>query len=147
MLATAFVGNGQFKQNRLKQTRLFANLNRKELEALAEATTEVTVADGTVIACEGHSGHEAFVILEGTVDFSIDGQKVGTAGPNELVGELSLLLHEPRRASVTATSELRILVIEHGHFDDLLERVPSMARSLLASLAQRLRDTDALLHH
>jgi CRP/FNR family transcriptional regulator, cyclic AMP receptor protein len=133
------------KHDRLKNTKLFADLDKRELNALAEATTELTLNAGTVLATEGHAGHDAFVILEGTVDISINGTHVGQAGRDEIVGEMSLLLHEPRRATVVAATEVEVLVIEPGRFEALLDTVPSISRQLLKSVARRLRDTDALL--
>ena len=135
------------KQDRLKKTKLFGGLDRKELDALSEATTELSVEANTMLAREGHTGHEAFVILEGTVDILIDGNKVNSVGPNEIIGELALLLHEPRQASLRAATQVRLLVIEPGRFDILLDRIPSIARQLLVSLARRLSDADALLRH
>ena len=133
------------KIDRLKNTRLFGELDKKELEALGEATTELSLEAGSVLATEGHAGHDAFVIVEGTVDITIDGKKVAEAGHDEIVGEMSLLLHEPRRATVTAATDVVVLVIEPGRFDQLLDKVPSITRQLLKSVARRLRDTDELL--
>ena len=135
------------KQDRLKSTKLFAALDRKELELVAEITTELTVPAGTVLAREGHQGHDAFVIVDGTVDITIGGMKVNSAGPGELVGEMALLLREQRQATVTAATPVDLLVIEPGHFDNLLDRVPSVSRQLVVSLAQRLRDTDQAFKH
>ncbi len=135
------------KQDRLKATKLFADLDKKEVELVSEITTEITVPAGTVLAREGHAGHEAFVIEEGTVDISIGGTKVNTAGPGELVGELALLLHDERQATVTAATDLKILVIEPGRFQQLLDSVPSVSRQLVVSLAKRLRETDRHLKH
>jgi CRP-like cAMP-binding protein len=135
------------KQDRLKATKLFADLDRKEVELVSEITTEVTVPAGTVLAREGHAGHEAFVIEEGTVDISVGGIKVTTAGPGELVGELALLLHDERQATVTAATDLKLLVIEPGRFQQLLDSVPSVSRQLVVSLAKRLRETDRQLRH
>ena len=135
------------KQERLKATKLFATLDRKELELVAEITTELTVPAGTVLAREGHAGHDAFVIVEGSVDISIEGTKVGSAGPGELVGEMALLLREQRQATLTAATEVDVLVIEPGHFDSLLERVPAVARQLVMSLARRLYDADQAFKH
>lgn len=135
------------KQERLKSTRLFAGLDRKELELVAEITTEVTVPAGTVLAREGHAGHDAFVIVSGNVDISVGGHKVGTAGAGEMVGELALILRDERQATVTAADEVDIMVIEPGHFHQLLDSVPSVTRSLVETLARRLRDTDEQLRH
>jgi CRP/FNR family transcriptional regulator len=135
------------KQERLKSTKLFSGLDRKELELVAGITTEVNVAAGTVLAREGHAGHDAFVIVSGTVDVSVGGTKVGSAGAGELVGEMALLLRDERQATITAATDLDVMVIEPGHFDQLLEQVPSVARALVVSLARRLRDADDQLRH
>ena len=135
------------KQERLKSTKLFADLDRKELELVAEITTEVTVPAGTVLAREGHAGHDAFVIVSGSVDISVGGNRVGSLGPGELVGEMALLLHEERQATVTATEELDVMVIEPRRFGQLLDEVPSVSRTLVVSLARRLRDADKQLRH
>ena len=60
------------KQDRLKATKLFAALDRKELELVAEITTELNVPSGTVLAREGHQGHDAFVIVAGNGRLHID---------------------------------------------------------------------------
>ena len=135
------------KHDLLLSTKLFAGLDRKSLAHIAEATTELTIPAGTVMARAGDSARDAWVILDGTVDVSIDGEVVATLGKDEIVGELSLLLHEPRQASVTAATEVRLLVIEPGRFDALLDEVPAISRHLVVALARRLRDADRRLHH
>ena len=71
-----------------------------------------------------------------------NGKKVATLGPGSVVGELSLLDHGPRTATVTTDSDTTVLVIEQRHFLGVLEDVPSLARKLLATLAGRVREFD-----
>jgi len=134
------------KIDRLKKASLFANLTPKELELVAEITTEVALRPGQVLAREGHAGHEAFVILDGTADISVGGQKVASAGPGEIVGELALLLHDERQATVVAATDMDVMVIEPGRFQSLMEDVPRLSKEIALSLARRLRATDKLLH-
>jgi CRP-like cAMP-binding protein len=137
---------GDAKLDYLRETSLFSTLDRKDLALVAEITTEVQVPAGTVLVHEGHIGHDAFVVVEGTVAVSIGGQQVATLGPGEMVGELSLLLREVRQATVTAATDVNLLVIEPNHFDELLDRVPAICRQLVVSLARRLRDADQKLY-
>jgi CRP-like cAMP-binding protein len=132
------------KLDRLHRTALFSGLDRHALEAVAEHTTEMQFPAGTVLGRQGQSGHEAFVVVSGTLAVSIDGRDVATIGPGEIAGELSLLLREPRQATLTAQTEVDVLVIEPGGFHLVLEQ-PSVARTVALSLARRLRDTDAAL--
>jgi CRP/FNR family transcriptional regulator, cyclic AMP receptor protein len=63
-------------------------------------------------------------------------------GPGAMVGELSLLDHGPRTATVTTNSACTLLVIDQRHFAAVLADVPTLSRKLLASLASRIRDLD-----
>lgn len=131
------------KVDLLRRVDLLAALTDDELEHVAQITTELRLKSGTVLAREGLAGHECFIIVEGTADISIKGDKVASAGPGEIVGELSLILHDERTATVTASSDMDVLVIEPGRFDVLLEKVPSIARRMLKMLAMRLKVADA----
>ena len=71
-----------------------------------------------------------------------NGKKVATLGPGSVVGELSLLDHGPRTATVTADTDTTVLVIEQRYFLGVLEAVPSISRKLLAALAGRVREFD-----
>jgi CRP-like cAMP-binding protein len=137
---------GDEKLDRLRKTRLFEGLDRHGLEAVAETTTEMQFPAGTVLAREGAAGHEAFVVVEGTLGVSIHGEQVATIGPGELAGELALLLREPRQATLTALTDVDLMVIEPGRFHTVLDQ-PAVARGLVLALARRLRDADAALRH
>ncbi|MFM7534420.1 MAG: cyclic nucleotide-binding domain-containing protein [Acidimicrobiales bacterium] len=134
------------KLERLTSTALFAGLDRHGLEAVAETTTEMQFPAGTVLAREGSQGHEAFVVVSGSITVSISGDQVGTIGAGEVAGELALLLREPRQATLTAATDVDLLVIEPGRFHTLLEQ-PSIARALVTALARRLSNADKALRH
>jgi CRP-like cAMP-binding protein len=59
-----------------------------------------------------------------------------------MVGELSLLDHGPRTATVTCETDCRLFLISQRQFMAVLDQVPAMAHKLLASLAGRIRDLD-----
>jgi CRP-like cAMP-binding protein len=101
---------------------------------------------GAVLAREGSPGHEAFVVVSGSISVTISGDEVGTIGAGEVAGELALLLREPRQATLTAATDVDLLVIEPGRFHTLLEQ-PSIARALVTALARRLSSADKALRH
>lgn len=133
------------KNERLAAVPLFSHLGRRELDRVGEVVTEVRVKEGTVLGREGHHSSQAFVIVSGTASITIDGRKVATVGPGELVGEMGLLDGGPRVATITADEEMDVYVIEPGGFSPLLDE-PSISKALVKSLAQRLRKADQLLH-
>ena len=126
----------------LRNVPLFSSCSTKELQTIAKATDELTVPAGHVLTDQGQMGREAFVIVDGSATVKRNGKKVATLGPGAVVGELSLLDHGPRTATVTTDSETTVLVIEQRHFLGVLESVPALARKLLATLAARVREFD-----
>ena len=93
----------------LKDVPLFAGCTRRELEVVAGSVKEVRHAQGRVIAAEGDTGIGFFLITEGTASVSVGGKPRGKLGPGDFFGEISLLDHGPRTATVTATSPIRML--------------------------------------
>ena len=126
----------------LRNVPLFNSCSTKELQTIAKATDELTIPAGHVLTDQGQMGREAFIIVEGSATVKRNGKKVTTLGPGNVVGELSLLDHGPRTATVTTDSDSTVLVIEQRHFLGVLEAVPSLARKMLATLAGRVRDFD-----
>jgi CRP/FNR family cyclic AMP-dependent transcriptional regulator len=126
----------------LRNVPLFNSCSHKDLERIARAADEVTVPAGYVLTDQGQTGREAFVILEGTATVRRNGKKVATVGPGTVVGELSLLDHGPRTATVTTDTETTVLVVDQRHFMAVIDAVPALAHKLLATLAGRVRDLD-----
>jgi CRP/FNR family transcriptional regulator, cyclic AMP receptor protein len=118
---------------------LFAELTPDGRRAVADLAVEVDFGAGRVIARHGEVGTGFFVIETGAVEVIQDGQVVDRLGPGEFFGELSLLDHEPRTASVVASAATRCLALAAWDFEQLLEREPRFALAILRVVARRLR--------
>ena len=110
---------------------------------MARASDQVELAEGRVLCEQGSIGREAFIILEGSAEVKRNGRKVATFGPGDCFGELALLDHGPRTATVTASTPLKVLVIGAREFAGILDEVPPIAHKLLKALASRIRELDA----
>jgi CRP/FNR family transcriptional regulator, cyclic AMP receptor protein len=124
---------------------LLSGCSQRELQRVAKAADEVEIAEGTTIIEQDKLAREAFVIVSGTAEVRRDGVKVAVVGPGECVGELALLDHQPRTASVVALEPMNLLVISSQAFTALLDDAPTMTRKLLQNLASRLRELDSRL--
>ena len=131
------------KLEHLSKVRLFSGLNKKELERVAKASDETRAKPGQVLTTEGKPGHEFFLILEGQAKVSRDGNDLATLGPGQYFGELSLLGGGPRTATVTADSDMELLVVGQREFSGVLDEIPGVAHKLLTTMAARLREADA----
>ena len=126
----------------LRNVPLFAGCTSKELERIARSGDEIKMTAGSLLVDQGQTGREAFVVLDGTVTVKRNGRKVATLGPGAIVGELSLLDHGPRTATVVCETDCTLFVISQRHFLAVLDDVPTIAHKLLAALAGRIRELD-----
>jgi CRP-like cAMP-binding protein len=123
----------------LAKVPLFSDCSKRELQLISRAAKEVHRKAGTVLAKEGDAGVGLFLILEGTAEVTIGGRRRTTLGPGDFFGEVALLDGGPRTATVTATSDMSLLVLSEWVFRGLLHQHPSIAMKTLSTLAGRLR--------
>src|SRR3954453_11722512 len=116
---------------------LFASCSKRDLQKIAKASNEITIAEGQKMVDQGELGREAFVILEGKAAVKRNGRKFATLGPGDTVGELSLLDKGPRTATVVAETPIKALVLTSREFTGLLDEVPGLAHKVMAALATK----------
>ncbi|CAN5524578.1 N/A [soil metagenome] len=130
----------------LGEIPLFSALSKRDLQRIAKASNEITREAGAQLVDQGDAGREAFVIIEGTATVKRNNRKVGTLGPGDAIGELSLLDHGPRTATVTADTPMTLLVLSAREFSGVIEEVPGLAHKLMIELAKRVRDLDRQIY-
>jgi CRP-like cAMP-binding protein len=127
------------KVDALAKAPLFAALSRQELGELAKATEDLEVDEGKVLTREGDLGREFFVIVDGDVSVTQDGNEIRRLGPGDFFGEIALIYDNARRtATVTAASPLRFFVLTRQSFRSLLEHQPEIEEKVMAALEERL---------
>jgi CRP-like cAMP-binding protein len=127
----------------LKRVPLFAELDGKQLKKLAARFRERTVGPGTRVTTEGEmSGVGFFVVGDGEAAVSVGGNEVKTLGPGDHFGELALVSERERTATVTATTELRLLEIPFWDFRDFAHANPDVTWRLLQHVVALLDPND-----
>jgi len=129
------------KADALARCPFFEGLSRGELLELAKVTEDMEVEAGKVLTREGQSGSEFFVIVDGEVSVTKDGQEIRTLGPGDFFGEIALLEDTPRTATVVAKTPLRFFVLTRQSFRSMLAHQPELERKVLAALEERVRAT------
>ena len=129
------------KRKRLESLELFKHCTAADLDALAGITEDRTLPAGHVLCDQGRVGRECYIVVSGQADVTISGRHVAAIGPGETVGEMGLLDHLPRLATVTATTPMEVYVIEGNRFDQVLQS-SGVARALLVLLSRRIRDLE-----
>jgi MFS family permease len=114
----------------LRRLALFRPLAPATLDHLASSLIAVRATDGDEIIRQGESGDRFYVIANGEVDFTSDGQHVGTLGEGDYFGEIALLRDVPRTATVTAKGDVELYALER---DEFLGAVTGHAESVEAA--------------
>ena len=127
------------KVDALAKAPLFSALSKQELGELAKATEDLEVEEGKTLTREGDLGREFFVIVDGDVSVTQDGNEIRRLGPGDFFGEIALIYDNARRtATVTAASPLRFFVLTRQSFRSLLEHQPEIEEKVMAALEERL---------
>jgi CRP-like cAMP-binding protein len=123
----------------LRKVPLFAACDDKQLAFIASQVEEMDFPAGRVLCRQGDSGGEFFVILTGTAEVRRDAVRLRQLGPGDFFGEIALLDHGPRTATVVATSALRCLVLGQTQFRSVLAQNVAIAVAVLDALGRRIR--------
>ena len=117
---------------------LFATCSKKELRMIANLADQVEWPEGKTVIQEGRPGSEFFLLIEGAVSVSRDGEWLRELTAGEWVGEIALISNVPRTATVVTTSPVQALVLTRGGFSQLVADNPSIAAKVLALLGERV---------
>ncbi|HEU6446094.1 MAG TPA: cyclic nucleotide-binding domain-containing protein [Gaiellaceae bacterium] len=120
----------------LKEVPLFSDLDKRELEQVAQSMKRRQFSAGQEIAREGESGVGFFVIEDGNAKVSVHGDERRRLGPGDYFGEIALIAQGARTATVTAESELTALGMTFWDFRPLVEGNASIAWKLLQAFAK-----------
>lgn len=126
---------------------LFAELGKAELQRVGALADVIDLPAGRTLMDEGETGLEAMVIVEGRVDVTQGGVVIAERGPGDIIGEMALLSHRPRSATVTLLTDCRLLVVGRREFDALMTEMPSVRNQVMECLAHRLMDSGGTAGH
>src|SRR5262245_2957334 len=120
------------------------NQDPRKFGLFRNASKTIVHPPGTIIFQEGEVGHSMFAIKRGRVAIKVDGNTVDTLADGEIFGEMALLDHAPRTASVLTLEETELVEIDEPQFYILVRQNPHFALQLMQLLSERLRRADAL---
>lgn len=121
----------------LKDVPFFGGLSKRELATVAQLTDEVDVEAGRVLVREGDSGHEFFVIIDGTAEVLRNDAPIAELGPGEFFGEMALLDEDRRTATVRAISAMKVLVMTRKGFRDVDRSMPQLHAAVVDAIKER----------
>lgn len=102
--------------------------------------------DGETLFAAGEPSDSAYIVQSGRVDLFRQGGAgpvlIGSATADDLIGEMGLLDNSPRDLTARASGAVVVKVLPRREFLRRIEEDPATAMTVMAKLAQRLRETD-----
>jgi CRP-like cAMP-binding protein len=126
----------------LEQVPLFRGLSRRHLGRLAGVAVHQHCIAGQALVQAGAPGDAFYVVLDGEASVDVPAGPI-PLGAGSFFGEMAILDGAPRSATVTAVTDISLLVIPRDRFVGVLESEPTVALAILATLAERLRAAQA----
>ncbi len=135
------LGAGPEGTAHLRRVPWFAACTEEQLNEVALVAERLHVLADEVVLREGRLGRELFVILEGTAAVTRGGRVVNWLQRGDYFGELAAIEAAPRSATVTAVTDLDVLIIGPREFEAMME-IPGFRNALLTGMSRRIRQAD-----
>ena len=122
----------------LERVPLFAGLSKREREQVARWADEIDEPAGHHLVDQGRFAHEFFVLLDGNVEVTKDGHHLTELGPGDFFGEIALVEHDRRTATVTATTPVHAIVMHSREFGAMRSVMPAVCDRIQTAVRDRL---------
>jgi CRP-like cAMP-binding protein len=124
----------------LRSVELFTGLTDEELNQVAAICTRRQLKEGEVLARQGETGRDLYIVSEGLLEVSVMERDVPRVvinlGAGQLIGEMALVDHGPRSATVTAVQDPTFVqVIQHDEFEALCQQNTQIGYRVMQNLA------------
>uniref|UniRef100_A0A7S2JDF9 Cyclic nucleotide-binding domain-containing protein n=1 Tax=Zooxanthella nutricula TaxID=1333877 RepID=A0A7S2JDF9_9DINO len=113
----------------LEKVPLLSGMDNYERTQLADALrTEEFAADATIVT-QGEPGSKFYIVEEGAAIATKSGVEVMKYGIGDYFGELALIRNQPRAATVTAQTPVKLLTLDSCSFKRMLDVSAMMQRA------------------
>jgi len=133
-------GKGQNREKRIEMlARLarFRDLSDDDIHRVVDQATYLTVPEGWALMVEKTPADKAYLILDGEVSVRRSGEEVARVGAGELIGEMALVNHKLRNATVVADTPLEVLHFTAETVAALNEQIPTFQQALTGATEER----------
>jgi CRP-like cAMP-binding protein len=128
---------------KLSDAKLLQGVPDSELRSIEKQMKIVNHPAGHEIVVRGEGGVGFMIITDGTVTVKTVTGKSRTLGPGDSFGEMALLDHEGRSATITAETDVTLASIPEWNFKPFLKEHPEVAYRLLQTMSRRVRQAEA----
>ena len=142
-MAAGSVRNYYLPVAELKDAKLLQGIPDSELRSIERQVKMVRHPAGHEIVVRGEGGVGFMIIIDGTVSVKTVTGRTRKLGPGDSFGEMALLDHEGRSATITADTDVTLASIPEWNFRPFLKEHPEVAYRLLQTMSRRIRQAEA----
>jgi len=115
----------------------FARLSDSEVKRIVSTGTYITVPPDWGLMGEGQSADKAYLLISGEVSVRQHGTEIARLGPGDIFGEIAIVAHRLRTATVVSLTRLECLHFTREQIERLEEEIPAFGEALRASTEER----------
>ncbi len=123
--------------SQLKRIPLFSDVPDEALQKIAPFATSEEWPEGKEIVKEGGFSNHFYAIEDGSVKVEKGGDHIADLGSGDVFGEQGLLEHSERNSTVTSTSDVRLIKIEHWELSRMKKAMPEAYDALVKKVEER----------
>lgn len=124
---------------KLARVNRFRDFSDDEIAMVTDAARYITVPEHWALMVEQTPADKAYLILSGEVSVRRQGEEVARLGAGEVIGEMALVNHKLRSATVVAETPLEVLHFTDEIVAELVEKIPHFREALLGASEERLQ--------
>lgn len=115
------------------------------LDLFHNSTDTVSFASGSTILAENEGGKFMYVLQSGQAEIRVHGKAIEEVIPGGVVGEMALVDHQPRSASVVAITDCVLVPVDEKRFMFLIQQTPFFAIQIMKIMVERIRTMNELV--
>ena len=124
----------------LKKINRLESLSDADLAAVVRAGRQVHLPANWSLMGENTPADKAYLIVDGEVSVRKHGAEITRLGPGDVIGEIAIVNHKLRTASVVSLTPLEVVHFTRESIEQLLEDVPAFGAAIRGTTADRLSD-------
>jgi CRP-like cAMP-binding protein len=122
----------------LARVNRFEDFTPDEMHQVVETARYLTVPANWALMVEQQPADKAYLILSGEVSVRRHGEEVARLGAGEVIGEMALVNHKLRSATVVAATPLEVLHFTDETVEALTEKIPHFRDALMGAVQERI---------
>ncbi|NOV01904.1 ABC transporter transmembrane domain-containing protein [Paenibacillus planticolens] len=142
-------GSAQVQADRLQQLPFFQGIEQGALDQISRLFVAEKFEAGEAVVEQGDQGEKFYLIARGKVEIVVtsksgERRKVAVLEDGDHFGEIALMQHIPRTATVVTATTCLLLSLSYEHFHPLMMRHSSIREALEATLQTRMQGREKI---